>query len=83
MSTETIREKLQRYIKHADEKKLHAIFTILEDEINTTSNWWDDDELIKELDQQYLNWKAGKDKGFSFSEIRRSVQALEKNGRAN
>jgi hypothetical protein len=43
MTTAAIREKLVRYLQVADEKKLKAIYTMVEDDINTTANDWDDD----------------------------------------
>jgi hypothetical protein len=35
MNTATIREKLTQYIQTADDKKIEAIYTIIEDEIDT------------------------------------------------
>lgn len=37
MNTATIREKLTQYIQTADDKKIEAIYTIIEDEIDTES----------------------------------------------
>ena len=39
MSTEIIREKLYSYIKVADDKKVKAIYTMLESEITTEVKW--------------------------------------------
>ncbi len=48
MNTRTTRKKLLNYLQVADEKKLKAIYTMVEDEINTIANDWDDD-FVKEL----------------------------------
>ena len=48
MTTTAIREKLQDYIKVADDKKIKAIYTILEDEITTETEWWNDNVFVKE-----------------------------------
>lgn len=37
MSTETIRERLHEYIRYADDKKVNAIYTMVEDEITEKS----------------------------------------------
>jgi len=79
MTTTLKREKLQQYIKRADEKKLNAIFTILESEIQESVNWWEDDDFVKKLDEEFLEWKSGRDKGYSLEEIRNTIQRQKKN----
>jgi predicted transcriptional regulator len=63
-----IREKLQEYIKTADDKKVKAIFTMLETEIETNA-WWKDESLIKKFDKEYDNYVSGKDKAYSLEEV--------------
>lgn len=43
MTIESIREKLFNYLEVADEKKLKAIYIMVEDEIDTMKNDGDDD----------------------------------------
>jgi predicted transcriptional regulator len=69
MGALVIREKLQEYIKTADDKKVKAIFTMLETEIETYT-WWKDEELIKQFDEEYENYVSGKDKAYSLEEVR-------------
>jgi hypothetical protein len=64
-----IREKLQEYIKTADDKKVKAIFTMLETEIESNA-WWKDENLIKQFDKEYENYVTGNDKGYSIEEVR-------------
>lgn len=50
MSTIQIRKKLHRYIDQAQEKKLKAIYASVEDEIEESAHWEDQnfiDELIR------------------------------------
>ncbi|MBS1936043.1 MAG: hypothetical protein JST96_18730, partial [Bacteroidetes bacterium] len=54
MTTTAIRKKLQDYIRVADERKLKAIYTILEDQISG-DEWWKNKSLVKELDARYNN----------------------------
>jgi hypothetical protein len=53
-----LREKLHHYIENAEEKKLQAIFSMVEDEIKETYSFWDDEDFIAvlhEREQAYLN----------------------------
>ena len=63
MDTLMIRQKLYEYIKVADDKKVEAIYTIVKEEINEPYEWWNDDELIMELDRRSTDLKSGKDVG--------------------
>ena len=60
-----IRHKLYDYIRVADEKKLHAIYNLLEDEIEQTNSWWKDKLFTKEMDSRYQLLENGSDKGFT------------------
>ncbi len=40
MSNTAIRHKLYDYIRVADDKKLYAIYNLLENEIEQTNDWW-------------------------------------------
>ncbi|NCU06273.1 MAG: hypothetical protein GXC73_20140 [Chitinophagaceae bacterium] len=49
----SLKEKLHLYIETADEQKLQAIYTLLEDEINRSYNQ-EDIELFHQRRQNYL-----------------------------
>jgi hypothetical protein len=72
MTTTTIREKLADYLQVADEKKLKAIYTMVEDEINTAANDWDDD-FIKELEQRSKSFVNGTAKTYSWQETKQAA----------
>jgi hypothetical protein len=42
MATTAIRDRLYDYIRYADEKKVKAIYTMVEEEINEQINLWED-----------------------------------------
>ena len=65
MTTSLVREKLYDYIRVADDKKIKAIFMMLEDEITEELEWWKDKGFTKELDNRYGAWVSGKEKGYS------------------
>ncbi|MFM7431373.1 MAG: addiction module protein [Flammeovirgaceae bacterium] len=77
-STLAIRHKLYDYIRVADDKKLSAIYHLLESEIEQTQEWWKDKEVIRELDQRYKALEDGTDKGFTLEELKSSVTKLRK-----
>jgi hypothetical protein len=46
----------------ADDKKVIATYNLLQDDIETTTEWWQDTAVVKELDSRYNSWKTGKEK---------------------
>ena len=80
MNTATsLRDKLYDYIRVADDKKLHAIFSLLENEIIDTKEWWKDKEFVAELDSRYAAMEKGTDKGFTVEQLETSITKLRKN----
>ena len=77
MSAVTIREKLYDYIRFADEKKVRAIYTMVEGEISEELNLWDDPAFLNELDQRLAEYESGKVKGSTWSEVKAKAQALK------
>lgn len=75
-SSATIRHKLYDYIRVADNKRFHAIYNLLESEIEQTNEWWKDKQLVKELDNRYQALKTGTDTGFPTSELIESIYKL-------
>lgn len=77
-STLAIRHKLYDYIRVADDKKLSAIYHLLESEIEQAQEWWKDKAVTQELDQRYKALEDGTDKGFTLEELKSSVTNLRK-----
>jgi len=78
MTTLTIREKLYDFIRVADDKKVKAIYMMLEDEIEETNEWWKDKLFTKELDNRLEALESGKDKGITLTELEASIDKLRK-----
>jgi hypothetical protein len=76
MSNTAIRHKLYDYIRVADDKKLHAIYNLLENEIEQTNEWWKDKLVTSELDSRYHALENGSDKGFTIEQLEQSVSKL-------
>jgi len=69
MSTAEIREKLKEYIDVADEKKVQAIYTMVENDIFETKSIWDDDEFLNEMDRRLEELESGKVKGIRWEDV--------------
>lgn len=58
MKSAELREKLHSYINTAHEKKLQAIYTMVEEEIDESNSLWENDGFVAELERrekEYLN----------------------------
>lgn len=78
MDTATLKQKLHDYINTAEDKKLEAIYTILENEIEE-GNWWDDKELMAELDDREAESLRDDVKTYSLDEaVDMARQSLKK-----
>ena len=79
MTTAAIREKLHEYIRVADDKKLKAIYTILESEIEDPYDHWNDAVFVEEMERRSKEMENGKVKTYSWNEVQKKAkQALQK-----
>jgi len=79
MKTQDIKQKLHRYIENANEKKLKAIYTMVEEEIEETTGLWNDEEFVAELERREKEYLNGTPKTFSLQETEtRARQAIKK-----
>ena len=78
MTTTAIRSKLYDYIRIADDKKLHAIYNLLEHEIEEKAEWWKDPKFIAELDARSEEMRSGTVKGVTTDEVQASIDKLRK-----
>ncbi|MBO9681517.1 MAG: hypothetical protein J7502_02390 [Flavisolibacter sp.] len=76
MSSAAIRNKLYDYIRVADDKKLQAIYDLLENEIEQTAEWWKDKQFIKEVDSRSKALDNGTDKGYAINQLEKSIGKL-------
>lgn len=80
MPTGSIRQKLHSYLEVADDKKVKAMYTMLEEEIEQSAVEYTD-EFKNVLDKRYADYKSGKAKMFTPAESKRKVQKILKSGR--
>jgi len=67
MTFTALKEKLHAYIEHADEKKVKAIYTLIEDEIGKGAHIYDE-ETINILEERREEYRKGKVKGHTVTE---------------
>jgi hypothetical protein len=77
MTTTAIKERLYDYIRVADDKKIKAIYTLVEDQIVPKSHWSQNEEFVAELNERVRRYEAGLDPGFSVEEARLSLQEMK------
>ncbi|GAB3417325.1 hypothetical protein [Niabella aquatica] len=75
MDTATIKEQLHNYLEIADDKKLKAIYVMVEDEIKESSFEYTS-ELKKELDARYASYKKGSTNLVTAAESKRRIDKL-------
>ncbi len=78
MTTAAIRQKLYEYIRVADDKKVKAIFTMVEDEIKGYE-WSEDEDFLAELDRRSNEYKSGNVKGVSWEDAKQQILSSRKN----
>ena len=75
MGATAIREKLQDYIKIADDKKVKAIYTMIENDI-VSLEWWKDEKLLAEFEKETKDFESGKEKGFTLEQMNKRLDNL-------
>ena len=79
MTTNTIRQKLHSYLEVADDKKVKAMYVMMEGDIEESAMEYSD-EFKNELDMRYADYKSGKTKAITSSESKKRVQKILKSG---
>ena len=77
MTTAAIREKLYDYIRVADDKKIEAIYTLLEEQIAPGDDWSHDEEFVAELNDRVKRWEDGIDSLVSLAEVKSQIELLD------
>ena len=77
MTTLAIRQQLHNYLEVADDKKIKAIYTMMEEEIKERSIDYAT-ELKAELDRRFDDFKKGKSKIINSSESKKRINKILK-----
>ena len=83
MNAAAIRDKLYDYIRVADDKKIKAIYMMLEDDIAEETEWWNNPVFVAELEKEYEAWDSGKEKGYLLADVKAEIskRRLKKHGK--
>ena len=76
MTTSSIRQKLHRYIETAQDKKVKAFYTIVENDI--ANEKVGSNQLLKELNRRTDDFEGGKVKGLSWTDVKERARKSEK-----
>ena len=74
MDIDTVRQRLYDYIRVAGEKKVKAIYTIVENEIGDLINPLGNKQVLAELDKRSAEMKSGKVKTYTLDETKQMAR---------
>jgi hypothetical protein len=83
MTVAAIRERLYDYIRSADDKKVEAMYTLLEDQIVPAWEWSEDEEFVAELNERVRRYEAGIDPAYSIEEVKEFLQQARQDRQQN
>jgi len=78
MTTAAIREKLHDFINTADDRKVEAMYTLVENEIEDTYDHWEDEEFLAEMKKRIDDIENGNDEGLSWEEVKMNARNRRK-----
>lgn len=78
MKTIDIRQKLHRYIETAQDKKVKAIYAMVEEEIQETNSYWNNPEFLAELKRRDEEYLTGKSKTYTLEEALKKARSAVK-----
>jgi len=82
MNASAIRQKLHSYLEVADDKKIKAIYSMIEAEIEDSSESYSE-ELKAELDSRYESYKTNPSKTITSQESKQRIQTIISKARIN
>ena len=81
MTASAIRKQLHTYLDVANDKKVKAIYALVEEDIadkTETGDHWNDPAFVTEMNRRAADMESGKDKGRSWEEVHTSVRQKAK-----
>lgn len=74
------RKKLIDFIQQADDEKIEALHLLMleKGKDKEIQDWWEDENLIVQLQEEVKNYEAGKSKGYTGGDIREALRKRRK-----
>ena len=73
MTTANIRHKLYDYIRMAEDKKVKALYTMLEEEIEEAHDHWSDKAFVAELQKRSADYRSDKSKSTYWEDAKQQI----------
>ena len=73
MTVSAIRQQLYDYIRVAEDRKIKAIYTMLEEEIAELYDHWNDAKFTSQLEERTEDYKSGKVKGVAWETAQNTI----------
>lgn len=70
MTIATIKEKLHEYINMADDRKIEALYTMVEQDIVEKYDLWEDEEFLNEMNDRLKKYESGSVVCSSWDEVK-------------
>ena len=77
MTLAAVREKLHEYIDHADDNKVKAMFTLVENDMEPEHEFTEAE--LEELDKRREDYLSGKTKSIPWEESRKKIRKYLEN----
>ena len=78
MAPSTIKEKLHHYIDVADDKKIEAIFTAMESDIEESLNLDEDEDFVNEMTRRIEDFEKNDVKCLTWEEVKEKARLQRK-----
>ena len=78
MTITAIREKLHHYIDVAGDKKIEAIFTVMENDIVESLDLWEDDDFVNEMTRRIEDFEKNDIQCLTWDEVKEKARLQKK-----
>lgn len=78
MTIAAIRERLKTYVDDIDDKKVKALYTLLESDIEDNTSFVLSEEELKILDKEHALHISGKTKSYTWEETKEIIRGKRK-----
>lgn len=74
MKATRLREKLHQLINSVSDENLPLVYNAVGNAVAPSSNWWENKDVIRELDARIKSWFENGEVGFSMADIEKEIK---------